>query len=108
MNGVKLPAKVSDILRTVVENRHSEKLGARQDLMVGVDGHVKYAILAHGGFLEIGDVLIPILFEALIMGAQKGTALLDIDKPTLEKALSFESKAWPEFTAAQWVGGKNR
>jgi hypothetical protein len=70
--------------------------------MVGVDGHVKYAILAHAGFLDIGDVLIPILFEALMMGGEMGTALLDIDKPTLEKAFSFESKAWSEFTAAEW------
>ena len=35
-------------------------------------------------------------------GGEKGTVLLDIDKQTLEKALSFESKTWPDFTAAEW------
>jgi hypothetical protein len=99
---IKLPRRVSDILEITVENRHGEKLGLIQDIMVGADGCLKYAILSHGGFLGIGDVLIPVPFTALITGAEKGTAVLDIDKQTLEKALSFESKTWPEFTAAEW------
>jgi hypothetical protein len=99
---IRLPRRVSDLLEITVENRHREKLGTIQDLMVGADGCLKYAILSHGGFLGIGDVLIPIPFTALITGAEKGTAVLDVDKQTLEKALSFESKTWPEFTAAEW------
>ncbi len=67
-----------------------------------VDGRLKYAILSHGGFLGIGDVLIPIPFEALMIGSEKGTAVLDIDKLTLERALSFDSKTWPDFTASEW------
>ncbi len=99
---IKLPRRVSDILKTTVENRHKEKLGTIQDLMVGVDGRVKYAILSHGGFLGIGEVLIPIPYDALTTGGEEGTAVLDIDKQTLEKALNFESKTWPAFTAAEW------
>lgn len=100
--GIKVPRKVSDILKATVENRHRERLGTIQDLMVGVDGRLKYAILAHGGFLGLGDVLIPIPFDTLVMGGAEGTAVLDIDKQTLEQALSFESKTWPDFTAAEW------
>ena len=99
---IKVPKRVSDILKTTVENRHGEKLGTIQDLMVGADGCLKYAILSHGGFLGIGDVLIPIPFDALMTGGEKGTTVLDIDKQTLEKALNFESKTWPDFTAAEW------
>ena len=102
MMEIKVPKRVSDILKTTVENRHGEKLGTIQDLMVGVDGCLKYAILSHGGFLGIGDVLIPIPFDALTTGGEKGTTVLDIDKQTLEKALNFESKTWPDFTAAEW------
>lgn len=102
MMEIKVPKRVSDLLKTTVENRHGEKLGTIQDLMVGADGFLKYAILSHGGFLGIGDVLIPIPFDALMTGREKGTAVLDIDKQTLEKALSFESKTWPDFTAAEW------
>ncbi len=65
-------------------------------------GCLKYAILSHGGFLGMGDVLIPVPFDALETSREKGTAVLDIDKQTLEKALSFESKTWPDFTAAEW------
>jgi sporulation protein YlmC with PRC-barrel domain len=102
MMEIKVPTRVSNMLKTVVENLHGEKLGTIQDLMVGVDGCLKYAILSHGGFLGMGDVLIPIPFDALTTGREEGTAVLDIDKQTLEKALSFESKTWPDFTAAEW------
>jgi hypothetical protein len=90
------------MLKSVVENRSKEKLGKIEDFMVGVDGRLKYAILSHGGFLGIGDVLIPVPYEALMTGDEKGTAVLDIDKPTLEKALNFENKTWPDFTSAEW------
>jgi hypothetical protein len=102
MMEIKVPKRVSDLLKTTVENRHGEKLGTIQDLMVGADGCLKYAILSHGGFLGIGDVLIPIPFDSLTTDPEKGTAVLDFDKQTLEKALSFESKTWPDFTAAEW------
>ena len=102
MMEIKVPMRVSDILKTTVENRHGEKLGTIQDLMVGADGRLKYAILSHGGFLGIGDVLIPIPFDALMAGTEKGTVVLDIDKQTLERSLNFETKTWPDFTSAEW------
>jgi hypothetical protein len=102
MMEIKVPKRVSELLKTKVENLHGEKLGTIQDLMVGTNGSLKYAILSHGGFLGIGDVLIPIPFDALMTGREKETAVLDIDKETLEKALNFESKTWPDFTAAEW------
>ncbi len=103
MMEIKVPMRVSELLKTTVENRHKEKLGTIHDFMVDADGRLKYAILSHGGFLGIGDVLIPIPFDALMTGDEKGTVVLDIDKQTLEKALSFENKTWPDFTAAEWV-----
>jgi hypothetical protein len=102
MMEIKVPMRVSEMLKSVVENRHKEKLGKIEDFMVGVDGRLKYAILSHGGFLGIGDVLIPVPYDALMTGDEKGTAVLDIDKPTLEKALNFENKTWPDFTSAEW------
>jgi hypothetical protein len=98
----KVTERVSDLLKITAENRQREKLGTIQDLMVGVDGRLKYAILCHEGFLGIGDVLIPIPFDALMTSGETGTAVLDMDKQTLEMALSFESKTWPDFTAAEW------
>ncbi len=102
MMEIKLPMRVSEMLKSVVENRSKEKLGKIEDFMVGVDGRLKYAILSHGGFLGIGEVLIPVPYKALMTGDEKGTAVLDIDKPTLEKALNFENKTWPDFTSAEW------
>jgi hypothetical protein len=70
--------------------------------MVRADGRLRYAVLSHGGFLGTGDVLTPIPVDALMTGGEEGTAVLDVDKQTLKKALNFERKAWPDFTAAEW------
>ena len=107
MMEIKLPMRVSEMLKSVVENRSKEKLGKIEDFMVGVDGRLKYAILSHGGFLGIGDVLIPVPYEALMTGDEKGTAVLDIDKPTLEKALNFEKQDMARFHLCR-MGGKDR
>jgi hypothetical protein len=102
MMETKIAMRVSDLLKTTVENRYGEKLGTIQDLMLGGDWCLKYAILSHGGFLGIGDVLIPIPFASLMKSSKDETAVLDIDKQTLERALSFESKTWPDFTVVEW------
>ncbi len=38
MMEIKIPMRVSELLKTTVENRQGEKLGTIQDLMVGVNG----------------------------------------------------------------------
>ena len=37
---IKVPMRVSEMLKTTVENRHREKLGTIQDFMVGADGRL--------------------------------------------------------------------
>jgi hypothetical protein len=86
---------------------HWERRKRREQTLATV---VAYALLAavlvlpFHGLLPMGFSrwLIPVPFDALMTGGEKGTAMLDIDKQTLEKALSFESKTWPDFTAAEW------
>ena len=96
--------RVSKILGKKVISQKGEDLGKIEDLMLSKEACLDYIILAPGGLLGTGDRLIPIPWKALKTGAQADTLIIDMDKSQLEKAPSFESKTWPNFTDSEWYG----
>ena len=96
--------RVSKILGKKVISHKGEDLGKIEDLMLSKEACLDYIILAPGGLLGTGDRLIPIPWKALKTGAQADTIIIDMDKSQLEKAPSFESKTWPNFTDSEWYG----
>ena len=96
--------RVSKILGKKVISQKGEDLGKIEDLMLSKEACLDYIILAPGGLLGTGDRLIPIPWKALKTGAQADTIIIDMDKSQLEKAPSFESKTWPNFTDSEWYG----
>jgi len=85
-----------------VLNAQGQNLGKIEELVVGTDGAVKYAILSHGGLLGIGDKLIPVPWKAVKQGKDEKTLIVNITKETLEKAPNFNPKEWPNFTEPDW------
>jgi sporulation protein YlmC with PRC-barrel domain len=54
------------VQNTTVYNTALEKLGTIEDVMIDKQtGRIAYAILAHGGFLGIGDQYYPLPWEKL-------------------------------------------
>ena len=96
--------RVSKIIGKKVISQKGEDLGKIEDLMLSKEACLDYIILAPGGLLGTGDRLIPIPWKALKTGAQADTIIIDMDKSQLEKAPSFESKKWPNFTDSEWYG----
>ena len=96
--------RVSKILGKKVISQKGEDLGKIEDLMLSKEACLDYIILAPGGLLGTGDRLIPIPWKALKTGAQADTLIIGMDKIQLEKAPSFESKTWPNFTDSEWYG----
>jgi sporulation protein YlmC with PRC-barrel domain len=96
--------RVSKILGKKVISQKGEDLGKIEDLMLSKEACLDYIILAPGGLLGTGDRLIPIPWKALKTGAQADTLIIGMDKSQLEKAPSFESKTWPNFTDSEWYG----
>ena len=96
--------RVSKILGKKVISHKGEDLGKIEDLMLSKEACLDYIILAPGGLLGTGDRLIPIPWKAVKTGAQADTIIIDMDKSQLEKAPSFESKTWPNFTDSEWYG----
>ena len=96
--------RVSKILGKKVISQKGEDLGKIEDLVLSKEACLDYMILAPGGLLGTGDRLIPIPWKALKTGAQADTFIIDMDKSQLEKAPSFESKKYPNFTDSEWYG----
>ncbi len=95
------PLRASQILGTPVNNPDGP-VGKIEDLVIGEGETIKYAILSHGGFLGIGDKLIPIPWKALRWGPDKKTLMVNITKTTLEKSPNFDPKKWPDFAKPDW------
>ncbi len=103
-NGDSDPAawRASQFLSMTVYNQKNERIGAIVDMVGDVSGKVIYLVLSHGGFLGIGDKLVPIPWEAANPGEKPGTLVVRLNKEQLEKAPNFPAKKWPDFTKADW------
>jgi predicted RND superfamily exporter protein len=96
------PVKVSAVEGKSVKNQKGESLGTISDVFIGSNGTVVFAILSHGGFLGIGDRLIPISWDMIKYAPEQDVLVLAVDKKELEKAPSFETKSWPDLGEPGW------
>ncbi|MCL7939740.1 PRC-barrel domain-containing protein [Halomonas sp. ATCH28] len=67
-----------------------EKLGKIQDIMLDItEGKIRYAVLASGGFLGMGDRLFAVPWKSLMHDAENKCFMLDIDVEHLKNAPGF-------------------
>ncbi|MDI5919855.1 PRC-barrel domain-containing protein [Halomonas sp. LR5S13] len=84
-------------------NMQDEELGKIQDLMLDVaEGRIRYAVLASGGFLGMGDRLFAIPWKALKHDKVNNRFMLDVDVERLKNAPGFEKHQWPNMADATW------
>ncbi len=94
------PKRVSDLKGVEVRSKQGESLGKISDLMLSHEGCIKYGIVSYGGFLGIGDRLMPVPWN--MFKAEPGGFVVDIDKAQFDGAPSFESEKWPHMDNAEW------
>ncbi len=99
MSGWQRPYEASEILGTHMMNRQGEDLGRISNLVLDTRGRVSFVILAHGGFLRIGEKLTPVPFGALSYDTEKHL-VLDITREKLESAPVFSRKTLGDL---QWA-----
>lgn len=96
--------KGSNLIGRTVLNMDGDKLGTIRDLTVDPrTGRITYAVIASGGFLRIGDRLLPVPWQALDT-RNDNVVRLDIQKARLETAPTFSKSDWsalanPDFGA---------
>ena len=98
MNMTRYPLMLSSssICSDHVKNATGEELGKIEDLMIDLySGRIAYAVLSFGGFLDVGNKLFAIPWEALTVDTIKKEFILKVEKSRLEKAPGFDKDHWP-------------
>ncbi|AMC99704.1 PRC-barrel domain-containing protein [Halomonas chromatireducens] len=86
-----------------VYNMQDEELGKVLDVMLDItEGKIRYAVLASGGFLGMGDRLFAVPWKALKLDTQNRRFLLDVDVERLKNAPGFDKDQWPNMADATW------
>jgi sporulation protein YlmC with PRC-barrel domain len=94
--------RIKNVMGQRVLNPDAEVIGTIDDLVVGKDGRIKYAILEHGGFLGIGDKLVPIPWDAVKSLEDRPELLVNVSAISLEKAPNIDPAKWPDISVPQW------
>jgi sporulation protein YlmC with PRC-barrel domain len=97
---------VEKIIGSKVINVKGETLGKIKDLVVDIDtGRIVYAVLESGGFLGIGDKLLPVPWESLASLPSEGIFFLNRSKEQMEKAPAFDKNNLPNMADMHWGEG---
>jgi sporulation protein YlmC with PRC-barrel domain len=62
-----------------------------------------YAVLAVGGFLDIGDKSFAVAFDAFTWKTEQNTLMLDVERTEFEDASGIEEGEWPERPNPRWT-----
>jgi sporulation protein YlmC with PRC-barrel domain len=93
----------STIAGDEVCNMQDEQLGKIQDIMIDMaEGKIRYAVLASGGFLGMGDRLFAVPWKALKQDKEHRRFLLDVDVERLKNAPGFDKDQWPNMADTAW------
>jgi sporulation protein YlmC with PRC-barrel domain len=96
--------EASDLLDRDVINLQGQGLGEIEDVLIDLDsGQVPYAILGSGGFLGLGEELLPVPLSELSLDPFRQVMILNITEEALENAPRFESENWPDMTQPDWL-----
>ena len=92
------------LIGDVVKNMQGEELGEVEEFMLDVEtGRIAYVVVAHGGFLNVGDKLFAVPWEAFTLSEEEHALYLDVDKELFETAPGFDKDDWPEHAMHDWL-----
>lgn len=94
--------KASELVGKSVKNLQGEDIGQIEELVIGSNGEVGYAVLSFGGFLGVGDKLFAVPWTSLAHQPDREYLTLDIQPEKLEKAPGFNKNDWPDMKDERW------
>jgi sporulation protein YlmC with PRC-barrel domain len=97
---------VEKIIGSKVINLKGETLGKIENLVIDIDtGRIVYAVLESGGFLGIGDKLLPVPWKSLAALPSEGIFFLSQSKEQMAKAPAFDKSNLPNMADVHWGEG---
>jgi sporulation protein YlmC with PRC-barrel domain len=86
-----------------VLTRDGVSIGSVGELMLDVQrGRIAYVVVAHGGFMGLGERLHAIPWSALGIDPERRCLVLAADRATFLAAPGFDKDHWPETPDAAW------
>lgn len=86
--------RASKVNGASVYNDQNQKVGSIDDLIIDRNDHIVYAVLSVGGFLGMGNHLVAVPYDQLVINSDnKGK----VDKVIMRGATKESLKAMPEF-----------
>jgi sporulation protein YlmC with PRC-barrel domain len=94
---------ISRLMGHQVVNAAGERLGHIDDVVIDDNsGRIMYAVLSHGGFLNMGETLTPVPWQSLQLDSVRRILTLNMDRQTLRNAPHIDRKNWPDMTDWDW------
>lgn len=88
--------RASKLIGSPVRNTQAEEVGKIENIAIDAStGTVAYAVMSHGGFLGLGEKLVPIPWSQLRRTSDGEVFVLDIDDKTLDNVAGFDKSNWP-------------
>ena len=100
--------RASRIIGMDVVNRHGQKIGDVEDIVLDADGNVTHAVVSTGGFLGMGERLHAVPWRSLVRNTGREGFLLDIDSDSLRGAPGFDRSSFPDFNDPKWSSENRR
>ncbi len=94
--------KASELVGKSVKNLQGEDIGLIEELVIGRNGEIGYAVLSFGGFLGMGDKLFAVPWASFAHQPDREDLTLDIQPKNLEKAPGFNKNDWPDMKEEKW------
>lgn len=94
--------RASQLMEAVVRNGDNQQLGRIVDVAIDPSGRtIAYLAMEHGGFLGIGESLIPIPISAA-RWTKDQVVVVDLTREALKQAPSFDEDDWPAPSDEKW------
>ncbi len=92
----KQPTLVSELIGMEVVNQQQEKIGEIKDIAMDVvAGKLNYVVFSTGGFLGLGEKLIPLPSASMKVDLNGKKLVLNADKESLKRAQGMDRNNWP-------------
>lgn len=89
-----------------IVNLQNESLGKVYDIMLNMHtGRVAYVVLTTGGYMGMGERLVPIPWDFITLDIAKKRLTLDANASQLEQAPAFSIDHWPNMANQIWANG---
>ncbi len=98
--------RLSELTGLEVRNPQGEDLGSIHDIVIDMrTGRVRYAAVASGGFLGLGEKLLAIPFNAFQFRQTEDDKffVLNVSEERLKESPGFDKDNWPERGSQVWV-----